>query len=66
MAYRLGCELPGRTAGVGSVAEAMALDQCQPDQGVPVIEVHGTADPLVPYQAGAGGWRNHPLGGDET
>ncbi len=52
MAYRLGCELPGRIAGVGSVAGAMILDQCQPEDAVPVIEIHGTADPLVPYEGG--------------
>lgn len=53
MAYRLGCELPGRIAGVGSVAGAMVLDQCQPEEPVPVLEIHGTADPLVPYEGGA-------------
>ncbi len=52
MAYRLGCEMPGRIAGVGSVAGAMILDQCQAEEAVPVIEIHGTADPLVPYEGG--------------
>ena len=52
MAYRLGCELPGRIAGIGSVAGAMILEECQPDQGVPVIEIHGTEDQLVPYDGG--------------
>jgi polyhydroxybutyrate depolymerase len=52
MAYRLACEQPGRIAGVGKVAGAMVLDECQPDRGVPVMEIHGTADPLVPYEGG--------------
>ncbi len=52
MAYRLACERPDRIAGVGSVAGAMVLERCQPDQGVPVIEIHGTEDPLVPYGGG--------------
>ena len=52
MAYRLACEQPGRIAGVASVAGAMVLDECRPDRGVPVIEIHGTADPLVPYEGG--------------
>jgi polyhydroxybutyrate depolymerase len=52
MAYRLACELPGQIAGVGSVAGAMVLDRCQPDHGVPVIEIHGTDDQLVPYEGG--------------
>ncbi len=52
MAYRLACERPDQIAGVGSVAGAMVLDRCQPDQGVPVIEIHGTEDQLVPYEGG--------------
>lgn len=52
MAYRMGCELADRIAGVGSVAGAMILDDCRPSRAVPVIEIHGTADPLVPYNGG--------------
>jgi len=52
MAYRLACERPGLIAGVGSVAGAMILDRCKPEQSVPVIEIHGTEDQLVPYKGG--------------
>jgi polyhydroxybutyrate depolymerase len=57
MAYRLGCELSGRVTGVGAVAGGMILDECRPTRPVSVIEIHGTADPLVPYEGGhtAGG-----------
>lgn len=57
MAYRLGCELSARIAGVGAVAGAMTLDDCRPARPVSVIEIHGTADQLVPYDGGhtAGG-----------
>lgn len=57
MAYKLACDQAGRIAGVGSVAGAMVLDACQPTKPVSVIEIHGTADDLVPYQGGrtAGG-----------
>jgi polyhydroxybutyrate depolymerase len=57
MAYRLGCELSGRIAGVGAVAGGMILDECRPARPVSVIEIHGTADQLVPYEGGrtAGG-----------
>ncbi|MFP5319727.1 MAG: alpha/beta hydrolase family esterase [Acidimicrobiia bacterium] len=57
MAYRLACEEAGRIAGVGSVAGAMVLDDCHPVRPVSVIEIHGTADGLVPYEGGhtAGG-----------
>lgn len=57
MAYRLGCDLAGRLAGVGAVAGAMVLDDCQPSRPLSVIAIHGTADGIVPYQGGriAGG-----------
>ncbi|MFN2504650.1 MAG: PHB depolymerase family esterase [Acidimicrobiales bacterium] len=57
MAYRLGCEVAERIAGVGSVAGAMILDECRPARPVSVIEIHGTTDGLVPYEGGrtAGG-----------
>jgi polyhydroxybutyrate depolymerase len=53
MAYRLGCEDADRIAGVGSVAGAMVLDTCHPARPVSIIEIHGTADQLVPYNGGA-------------
>ena len=57
MAYRLGCDRADRIAGVGSVAGAMVLDACHPAKPLSVIEIHGTADGLVPYDGGrtAGG-----------
>lgn len=57
MAYRLACQVADRISGVGSVAGAMIIDECRPTRPVPVIEIHGTADDLVPYQGGrtAGG-----------
>ena len=57
MAYRLGCERSDLIGGIGSVAGAMVLDACHPAKPVTVIEIHGTADGLVPYEGGrtAGG-----------
>ncbi|HEV2760334.1 MAG TPA: PHB depolymerase family esterase [Acidimicrobiales bacterium] len=52
MAYRLGCDLAGKLAGVAAVAGAMALDDCHPSRPVPVIAIHGTADGIVPYEGG--------------
>ena len=52
MAYRLGCDLAGRLAGVAAVAGAMVLDDCHPSRPVPVIAIHGTADGIVPYAGG--------------
>jgi polyhydroxybutyrate depolymerase len=52
MAYRFACERADRVAGVGSVAGSVVVDPCQPSRPVSVIELHGTADPLVPYNGG--------------
>ena len=52
MAYRLGCDLAGRLAGVAVVTGAMVLDDCRPSPPVPVIAIHGTADGIVPYEGG--------------
>jgi polyhydroxybutyrate depolymerase len=53
MAYRWACADAGRIAGVGSVAGAMLPDGCHPVKPLSIIEIHGTADPLVPYDGGA-------------
>ncbi|MHB1533585.1 MAG: CE1 family esterase [Acidimicrobiales bacterium] len=52
MAYRVACQQAGLVSGVGSVAGAMVLASCHPAHAVSVIEIHGTADSLVPYQGG--------------
>nr|HEX4314064.1 PHB depolymerase family esterase [Kofleriaceae bacterium] len=52
MSHRLGCELSDRIAAIGPVAGAIGVT-CQPPRPVPVFEVHGNADPLVPYALGS-------------
>lgn len=52
MAYRLGCDLTARFAGVASVAGTMLLDDCHPSRPLSVIAIHGTADGIVPYEGG--------------
>jgi polyhydroxybutyrate depolymerase len=50
MAARLGCELNGRLAAIASVAGGYSLlDACHPARPVSVLEIHGTADRVVPY-----------------
>jgi polyhydroxybutyrate depolymerase len=50
MTARLACELSERLAGVASVAGGYrALPRCQPERPLPVLEIHGTADQVVPY-----------------
>ena len=49
-AMRLGCERSDRIAGVVSVAGSYrALPPCRPDRPVSLLEIHGTADRVVPY-----------------
>lgn len=49
MSYRLACELSNRIAAIGSVTGLQAFYPCSPSRPVPVIDFHGTADPVVPY-----------------
>ena len=52
MSYHLACNLSDRIAAVASVTGSMnkgAPVNCIPDHPVPVMEIHGTADFIVPY-----------------
>jgi polyhydroxybutyrate depolymerase len=50
LAARAGCELSDRLAAIVSVAGGYAsLPPCRPDRPVSVLEIHGTADGVVPY-----------------
>jgi polyhydroxybutyrate depolymerase len=51
MAARLGCELSERLAGIAAVAGGYkALPPCRPERPLPVLEIHGTGDQVVPYR----------------
>ncbi len=52
LAYVYACDHADRVTAVGSVAGSMLVASCHPSRAVSVIEVHGTEDPLVPYQGG--------------
>lgn len=52
---RLGCELAQRLAGIfpdAGLMPAPIAPRCRPARPLTVIEVHGTADPLIPYAGG--------------
>jgi polyhydroxybutyrate depolymerase len=52
MSYTLACELSNRIAAVASVTGSMTFFQknnCTPIRAVPTMQIHGTADPTVPY-----------------
>lgn len=52
---RLGCALAGELAGIAPVAGPLPVDiapGCHPARPIPVLEIHGTDDPIVPYDGG--------------
>ncbi|MEL6650920.1 MAG: T9SS type A sorting domain-containing protein, partial [Bacteroidota bacterium] len=52
MSHLLACELSPRIAAIASVTGSMAdskLASCDPQRPVPVMQIHGTADMVVPY-----------------
>jgi polyhydroxybutyrate depolymerase len=56
MTALLACELSDRIAAIGSVAGAYSFpwSACESARPVPGMIFHGTADPIVRYQGGAG------------
>ena len=53
MAYRMACESPLAIAAIGPVAGTFSKP-CDRPQKTSVLAIHGSADPLVPYQGGSG------------
>jgi polyhydroxybutyrate depolymerase len=56
MSYRLACELNDRIAAVASVTGSIVPEykpDCNPEKSVPIMEIHGTADDVVPYNGSA-------------
>src|SRR5262249_33405984 len=52
MSHRLGCELANRIAAIAPVAGVLGV-ACSPSRPMPVMDFHGTADTLVPYNGGS-------------
>lgn len=52
MAFRLACDLADAVAAIASVAAPDGTTACQPSAPVPILQIHGTADALVPYGGG--------------
>lgn len=62
---RLGCELANRIAALAPVAGPIAMDGCAPSRPLPVIQIHGTGDIVVPYNGnGLGGAISFPAAKD--
>jgi len=55
-AERLGCELSPQIAGIAPVAGTLPAETapgCRPSRPVAVMQIDGTADPIMPYGGGA-------------
>lgn len=57
MSHTLACELSNRITAIASVTGSIFTTQygsnCHPGRPVPVMQIHGTADPTVPYAGNA-------------
>ncbi|MGB8702907.1 MAG: PHB depolymerase family esterase [Thermosynechococcaceae cyanobacterium] len=52
---RLGCELSNKITAIAPVAAtfpAKLAPTCQPQRAVPVLQIMGTQDPLIPFEGG--------------
>jgi polyhydroxybutyrate depolymerase len=63
LSHRLGCELADRIAAIAPVSGVLGIDTCTPSRPVPVLQIHGTEDSLVPYE---GNPLNDYISVDET
>ena len=53
LAHRLACELSDRIAAVAAVSSVNVLHDCHPSRPVPVLQMNGTEDHIVPYDGSA-------------
>ncbi len=59
MSFLLGCQLSDRIAALASVTGSMTpqiTSTCNPERPVPVMQIHGTNDGVVPYSGAS--WTN--------
>lgn len=55
MSHRLACELSDKIAAIASVSGSMmpeVAEACNPTRPVPMMQIHGTGDPIVFYKGG--------------
>jgi polyhydroxybutyrate depolymerase len=65
MSYRMACDHADLVAAIASLAGATFADPaaCQPEVPVHVLQVHGTADTVIPYGGGIGVLTGRPYPG---
>lgn len=55
-AERLGCDLSQRIAGIAAVAGTLPSEtarKCNPSERIAVLQIDGTADPIMPFNGGS-------------
>jgi polyhydroxybutyrate depolymerase len=65
MTYTLACALADRLAAIASVSGTLSdytYANCNLSRKIPVMHIHGTADPVVPYATGAA----NSIGAEQT
>jgi len=53
MSFLLACQLSDQIAAIASVTGSMTpetLEACDPQHPMPILQIHGTSDPVVPYE----------------
>jgi polyhydroxybutyrate depolymerase len=57
LAHRLACELSGTLSAVGSISgpPVFTVTECKPERVIPLLHMHGTADPIIGYHGGGTG-----------
>ena len=63
MSSVLACTMADRFAAVAPVAGLIRPESCDPSRPVPVLAMHGTADPILLFNGGVGERLNNVLGG---
>ena len=65
MASTVACAMADRVAAIGPVAGVALPKPCEPARPVPVLAIHGTADPILLFNGGVGsGVLDAALGGE--
>jgi polyhydroxybutyrate depolymerase len=49
MCYRLASELGDRIAAFAPISGTLAMKQIHPPRPIPIMHMHGTADPIIPF-----------------
>ncbi len=54
MSHMLGCDMADTFAAIAPVSGVLGIPtaSCNPSRPIPVLDIHGTADPVVPYDGG--------------